>query len=363
MKWVPTARTFTRTGTSHSPTGVHVFRRMGMVTVRRWRHVSLVAGVCLAAWLGYFLLLRPGRQRAEQAPTPLPRGRFVRTVHKDEPGRLNPESWRKTPRVMCLVVTSPQYHHRRASHVKATWGHWGRGACPNTVFLTSTQDDTLQNVILSKFSSYEDLWGKVLDGLLQVNASEADWFVKVDDDTFLLYPNLLELLGPLDPAEPLYLGLSLVYRPEEGEEVTYMSGGAGYVLSRAALTRLQASHAPSRCRPPGQTAFEDVNMGYCMAALGVRAADTRDPLGRVRFLPCSPRRFLQPRPDPDLEWLLNFSKYEIHLGAESLSDLVVSFHEIRDPLDFYFLQYLVYDLKPLPPGTSRPFTSSRIPQQ
>lgn len=63
---------------------------------------------------------------------------------------------------------------------------------------------------------YEDLWGKVVDGLLQVNASAADWFVKADDDTFLLYPNLIELLAPLDPSEPVYLGLSLIYRPEVG---------------------------------------------------------------------------------------------------------------------------------------------------
>lgn len=55
-----------------------------------------------------------------------------------------------------------------------------------------------------------------MDGLLQVNASAADWFVKVDDDTFLLYPNLLKLVAPLDPMEPLYLGLSLIYRPEVG---------------------------------------------------------------------------------------------------------------------------------------------------
>lgn len=64
--------------------------------------------------------------------------------------------------------------------------------------------------------SYEDLWGKVVDGFLQLNASAADWFLKADDDTFLIYPNLLNLLEHLDPSEPLYLGLPLVYRPEVG---------------------------------------------------------------------------------------------------------------------------------------------------
>lgn len=62
---------------------------------------------------------------------------------------------------------------------------------------------------------------------------------------------------------------------QEGEEVTYMSGGAGYVLSQAALTRLQASNAPARCRRPGHTGFEDVNMGYCMAALGNLARENQ----------------------------------------------------------------------------------------
>lgn len=64
----------------------------------------------------------------------------------------------------------------------------------------------------------------MVDGLLQVNVSAADWFVKADDDTFLLYTNLLELLAPMNPSEPLYLGLPLIYRPEVGC-VTMRRGG------------------------------------------------------------------------------------------------------------------------------------------
>lgn len=255
-----------------------------------------------------------------------------------------------------MVVTSPQHHRGRARHLKATWGHWGSGACPNTVFLSSTPDDDLKNVIISNFLSYEDLWGKVVDGFLQLNASAADWFLKADDDTFLIYPNLLNLLEHLDPSEPLYLGLPLVYRPEEGLEITYMSGGSGYLLSSAALTRLQAAHAVAHCRYPGHTRYEDVNMGYCMHALGVRAGDSRDSLGRPRFLPYPPWRLLRSEPHPDFAWLIHFSKYKFRFGPESLSDLVITFHEIRDPVDFYFIQYLVNDLRLLPPGASRPFT-------
>ncbi|MPC21626.1 Glycoprotein-N-acetylgalactosamine 3-beta-galactosyltransferase 1 [Portunus trituberculatus] len=231
-----------------------------------------------------------------------------------------------------MVVTTPQHHRGRSRHLKATWGHWGNGAYPKTVFLSSIPDDVLQNVIFSHFSSYEDLWGKVVDGFLQLNASAADWFLKADDDTFLIYPNLLNLLEHLDPSEALYLGLPLIYRPEEGEEITYMSGGAGYVLSRAALTRLQAARDLAYCRYPGHTRYEDVNMGYCMASLGVRAADTRDGLGRPRFLPYPPWRLLQPEPHPDFAWLVNFSKYKFRFVSMDMTLICEALKE-RESLD------------------------------
>lgn len=64
-----------------------------------------------------------------------------------------------------------------------------------------------------------------------------------------------------------------------------MSGGAGYVLSRAALIRLQDPYAPARCRPPGQTRFEDVNMGYCMAALGKFARKKKKVFAKLIYPP------------------------------------------------------------------------------
>ncbi|XP_045114826.1 glycoprotein-N-acetylgalactosamine 3-beta-galactosyltransferase 1-like [Portunus trituberculatus] len=339
---------------------------------RRW---WLVACVCLAALL-FCVLLWPGKLYSKSRPAVLPRGRLLRSSDGGLQRRPRLRPGTQEPRVICMVVTTPQHHRGRSRHLKATWGHWGNGAYPKTVFLSSIPDDVLQNVIShifqgilndlshmpsSVFILYEDLWGKVVDGFLQLNASAADWFLKADDDTFLIYPNLLNLLEHLDPSEALYLGLPLIYRPEEGEEITYMSGGAGYVLSRAALTRLQAARDLAYCRYPGHTRYEDVNMGYCMASLGVRAADTRDGLGRPRFLPYPPWRLLQPEPHPDFAWLVNFSKYKFRFGPESLSDLVITFHEIRDPVDFYLIQYLVNDLRLLPPSASRPFTLSQTP--
>ncbi|XP_037798096.1 LOW QUALITY PROTEIN: glycoprotein-N-acetylgalactosamine 3-beta-galactosyltransferase 1-like [Penaeus monodon] len=240
-----------------------------------------------------------------------------------------PRSPRRTPlkdgssRVTCLVVTSPGHHEDRARHQGAAWRDPRPPTpCPKTFFLSSATHPDLPNVILSNYTGYEDLWGKVLHGLRAVDAASAQWFLKADDDTFLLYPRLLDLLGEFDSSVSLFLGLPLVFTDESRSlRVEYMSGGAGYVLSSPAVRLLQKTLL-QECHLPGLTSYEDVNMGACMAALGVRTGDTRDALGRARFLPYPPwvlmREDLQHQ--PGYSWLQRMSKFPFNFGIEHMSD-------------------------------------------
>lgn len=295
--------------------------------------------------------------------------RLLRPTQQDEPEALPwkefPRSSRKAPlgdgppRVTCLMVTSPGHHEDRARHQGAAWKDPRPPTpCPNTLFLSSAAHPDLPNVILSNYTGYEDLWGKVLHGLRAVDPASAQWFLKTDDDTFLLYPHLLDLLGEFDSSRPLFLGLPLVFTDESRSlRVEYMSGGAGYVLSSPAVRLLQKTLL-QECHLPGLTSYEDVNMGACMAALGVELGDTRDSLGRARFLPYPPwvlmREDLQHH--QGYSWLQRMSKFPFNFGIEHVSDRAVSFHEVRDPRDFYTLLYLTSDLKVLPEGAESPFT-------
>jgi len=74
---------------------------------------------------------------------------------------------------------------------------------------------------------------------------ESQWFVYVDDDTYLLWAQTLELLRRYDPSVPFYFGRPL---QEEGFP-TFVGGGAGIVLSRAAALEILARCDSGDCEP------------------------------------------------------------------------------------------------------------------
>ena len=54
---------------------------------------------------------------------------------------------------------------------------------------------------------------------------------QADDDSYIFVENLRDLLAPMDPDQKTYIGHA--FRSRNGG--TWMSGGAGYILSRATL--------------------------------------------------------------------------------------------------------------------------------
>jgi len=67
----------------------------------------------------------------------------------------------------------------------------------------------------------------------------ADWFVFLESDTYFVWDNLFRMLDQFDPSTPLYFGSpSPGHRTQDGETTWFAYGGAGFVLSRAAVTIL-----------------------------------------------------------------------------------------------------------------------------
>ncbi|GMT07966.1 hypothetical protein PENTCL1PPCAC_30140, partial [Pristionchus entomophagus] len=78
---------------------------------------------------------------------------------------------------------------------------------------------------------YENLFYKSLfafNYIAETMDADFDWFIKTDDDTYLIVDNLRKYLRTLDPSQSYFVGHRMKPHLDNG----FNSGGAGYVLSR-----------------------------------------------------------------------------------------------------------------------------------
>ena len=208
-------------------------------------------------------------------------------------------------RVLCWVMTSPSNIITKARHVKATWGK----RCNKLLFMSSEPDSVLPAIGLPVNEGRDSLWGKTKEAFKYIYSNhmdDADWFLKADDDTYIIVENLRKLLMNRNPDEPVYFGRRFKPYIQQG----YMSGGAGYVLSKAAVKRFVEIGLKDAyiCRPDSGGA-EDLELGLCMQNVGVEAADSRDQLGRETFHPFIPEHHLIPGLVPPDNWYWSYNYY------------------------------------------------------
>ncbi|KAH7959038.1 hypothetical protein HPB49_007416 [Dermacentor silvarum] len=143
-----------------------------------------------------------------------------------------------------------------------------------------------------------------------------------------------------DPSQPLYFGYPFRVLVPAG----YMSGGAGYVLSREALRRfVELGMMQGQCRPDG-AGSEDAELGRCLTRSGVPVGETRDALGRNRFFPLRIEHYFWPDLMPLHWWIWRYAKYPIRPGWNCCSDTAVAFHYTM-PERMYVFEYFVYHVR------------------
>jgi len=94
-----------------------------------------------------------------------------------------------------------------------------------------------------------------------INHKNYDWYLKADDDTFIFDDNLRLFLADKNPNDPVTFGYH--FKGRGG----YLSGGAGYVLSKESLKRLSSKLSTNQTYCPN-TGIEDVDVGNRLASLG-----------------------------------------------------------------------------------------------
>ena len=186
--------------------------------------------------------------------------------------------------MLYLVMTYPKNHKSRAYQIYKTWG----SRCTYVEFLTSESDPEIPTLLSPAEDNYNLVWAKTKHGFktaYEKYHDKVDWVMKADDDTYVIVENLRYLLSSYNHSDPIWFGCEFKVIVEDG----YMSGGAGYVLSKEAVRRFHdlALTNASLCHQ-GDGGAEDAEMGKCMMNVGVKSVDARAYFGRFRFLSFTP---------------------------------------------------------------------------
>lgn len=170
---------------------------------------------------------------------------------------------------------------QKATAVRNTWVK----RCDHYLFISSETNASFPTIGLNVSEGRSHLTAKTMKAFLYVYENyydKADWFLKADDDTYVIVENLRFLLGHHSASQPIYFGHHFKIHNMKHD---YMSGGAGYVLSKEALRRAATigMKNPDLCRPDGGA--EDYEMGRCLKNVGVNAGFSLDAAGRHLFHP------------------------------------------------------------------------------
>lgn len=129
-------------------------------------------------------------------------------------------------------MTSQNNLYKKAIHVRATWGRR-----PNKIlYMSDSTDKNFPAIGISSGKGRAHLTAKTMnafDYIWKHHSEEAEWFMKVDDDTYVIVENLRYLLSSHNPTESIYFGHHFKPYVKQG----YFSGGGGYVMSKEALRR------------------------------------------------------------------------------------------------------------------------------
>jgi hypothetical protein len=129
-------------------------------------------------------------------------------------------NYRPSPRVLCLIITLPKYFLTRAKAVHETWAP----RCDRYFFITEYPQNNMTSEqfsitkqipiapIKNIIPGYDHLTQKSTLAFLfayENYFNDFDWFVKADDDTYLIVEHLKAFLSEQNSSEPVTFGYNL----------------------------------------------------------------------------------------------------------------------------------------------------------
>ncbi|KAK7500013.1 hypothetical protein BaRGS_00008861 [Batillaria attramentaria] len=251
---------------------------------------------------------------------------------KKEEHKINTEKIR----VLCWIPSMKE----RLDRVRAVNETWLARCDGHVFFINNVKPNFSDDVVVSPImgEGRKMLSRKVKDAMEYVydyHGSDYDWFLKADDDSYIVMENLKFLLSHYDPSQAVYLGHPLKWLSPGG----YMQGGAGYVLSRTALQTFVVNGTKGKaCQFELFFDGEDHYVGACLHKLGVPKHNTLDRHGRETFHSLNPVTHIS-GPIPSTQLVQDH--FTMVAGDECCSELTISFHWVDAGL-MRTIEHLLY---------------------
>ena len=197
----------------------------------------------------------------------------------------------KYPRLFCICSTTTPRHRDRVKAVRKTWGK----RCDRLIFASDSYDYDLQTyqffpasgrkyISFKMYRAWIYVYKNFISKEKEYPENEYHWFVKGDDDTFIIVENLRKHLARLDPSEPHYMGHP--FSKNDSIYHRHYISGALEILSKESVRRLVERAMPytDLCPTPKLWANEDAFLGYCLGSIGIKPNGLFDEIGRNRFM-------------------------------------------------------------------------------
>lgn len=231
---------------------------------------------------------------------------------------------------------------RRAIHQKNTWVK----RCDNYIFGSGEENNILPAIKACNSDEYNDSFCKFKNTIQYAwknNGEKYDWYIKLDDDSYVVMENLKAYLSKQDKNVPEYHGLLRMDPPRQGD-TQFAQGGAGYVMSKEAVRLLvdkglnSSEYCVQKNFPP-----DDVEVARCFKKLGLQFKNSLDTEEKEIFNEFSPSELASNFVGNITDSSNNKSQNTIFTAIDKISRYPISFHHIRNG-DMYFLEYFFYKM-------------------
>lgn len=169
-------------------------------------------------------------------------------------------------KILISIISTKRYLDSRIKLIENTW----LKDVENYVIISDYEDKSLNTVKITEDETYESNVEKNFKSFTHFyeNYSDFDWFMNLDDDTFLNYKNLKTALESYSLDDIFMLGRINYGSLPQDMSLNYCSGGAGYLVNRKTLEILKdidMSYNKSR--------FADANVGMFCRDKGIKIID------------------------------------------------------------------------------------------